>query len=348
MKSKLTLLIILIAVVLVACKKEEAAEEVVASGPTPYDLIIPNSLPPMNIPADNPITVEGVALGKKLFYDPILSINNTQACADCHSQEYSFTSVYQFNFGAEGDIGTRNSMPILNLGWHPGLFWDGGASNMESQVIAPIENPIEMHQRLDFLMVELQQHPEYPAMFKAAFGTDQITTPLLMKAVAQFERILISGNSRYDQYVEGTAELTPQEINGMNLYSDMMKGDCNHCHTLGSTFTDFAYRNTGLDSIPQDQGRYLITLNESDRGRFKTPTLRNIEHTGPYMHDGRFPTLLECVQHYNTGFHYAANLDGNLASAQKGRMTEQEMQDIVAFLLTLTDEEFLNNPAFKP
>jgi cytochrome c peroxidase len=128
----------------------------------------------------------------------------------------------------------------------------------------------------------------------------------------------------------------------------MMKGDCNHCHTLGSTFTDFAYRNTGLDSIPQDQGRYLITLNESDRGRFKTPTLRNIEHTGPYMHDGRFPTLLECVQHYNTGFHYAANLDGNLASAQKGRMTEQEMEDIVAFLLTLTDEEFLNNPAFRP
>jgi cytochrome c peroxidase len=348
MKSKIVLVVIFISIAFVACKKDDTEEVVLTSGPTPYNLVIPSSLPPMSIPEDNPLTVEGVALGKKLFYDPILSINNTQACGDCHSQEYSFSSVYQFSFGAQGDIGTRNSMPILNLGWHPGLFWDGGAANLESQVIGPIQNPVEMHQRLDFLMIELQQHPEYPALFKAAFGTDQITTPLLMKAVAQFERTLISGNSRYDQYVAGTAELTPQEINGMNLYSDMLKGDCNHCHTLGSTFTDFAYRNTGLDSIAVDEGRYKITLNENDKGKFKTPTLRNIEHTGPYMHDGRFNTLLECVEHYNTGFHYASNLDGNLASAVKGRMTQQEMEDIVAFLLTLTDEEFLNNPAFKP
>lgn len=168
-----------------------------------------------------------------------------------------------------------------------------------------------------------------------------------MKAIAQFERTLLSGNSKFDKYQRGEATLTAQELNGLNLYNDPNKGDCNHCHTTGSTFTDFEYRNTGLDSIAVDEGRYLITLNPNDKGRFKTPSLRNIALTAPYMHDGRFATLDEAVEFYNTGFHYPVNLDLNLKFAVKGRLSAQEKADIIAFLHTLTDYEFVSNPAFS-
>jgi cytochrome c peroxidase len=341
--------LVICSVVFFACKKEEpTTEEVVTFTATPYPLVVPSSLPTMPIPADNPLTVEGVALGKKLFYDPLLSGDNSRSCAGCHKPIHGFADFPAFSFGVGGQLGTRNSMPIINLAWQPQFFWDGGAADLESQAIAPIENPVEMHQLLSELVDELTDHDEYPALFKAAFGSDSVTIPRLMKAIAQFERTLISGNSRYDRYVQGQEPFTPQEILGMELFSDMSKGDCNHCHTLGSTFSDFAYRNTGLDSIPEDDGRYKITLNESDRGKFKTPSLRNIAQTAPYMHDGRFSTLLQCVEHYNTGFHYAENLDANLEFAQKGRMTPSEMEAIVAFLLTLTDDEFLTNPAHHP
>ena len=341
--------VVLFSVVFFACKKEEpTTEEVAASTTTPYPLVVPSSLPPMPIPADNPLTVEGVFLGKKLFYDPILSGNNTKSCASCHRADYAFTDFLSLSIGVGGQLGVRNSMPIINLAWQPQFFWDGGAADLESQVVGPIQNPVEMHEFLPGLIDELNNHEEYPALFKAAFGSDSITVPRLMKAIAQFERTLISGNSRYDRYVQGLEPFTPLELQGLESFADMSKGDCNHCHTLGSTFSDFAYRNTGLDSIPEDDGRYLITLNESDRGKFKTPSLRNIANTAPYMHDGRFATLLECVEHYNTGFHYAENLDANLEFAQKGRMTNAEMEAIVAFMLTLTDDEFLTNPAHKP
>jgi cytochrome c peroxidase len=327
-----------------ACKKDDTDK-----GPTPYNLVIPQGLPAMPIPADNPLTVEGVALGRKLFYDPILSGNNTQACAGCHRQNFAFVdSSLQHSIGIDNLPGTRNAMPIFNLGWNnKGFFWDGGASNLESQVIGPIQNPVEMHETLPNAISELRAHNEYPALFKAAFGSDSITVPLLMKAIAQFERTLISGNSKYDQFLRGTATLTPQELNGLDLYTNMSKGDCNHCHVLGSTFTDFEYRNTGLDSIPVDKGRALITLATTDEGKFKTPTLRNIALTAPYMHDGRFSNLTEVLNFYNTGYHYTQNLDLNLQTAVKGRLSNQEMLDIIAFLNTLTDTEFTTNPNFS-
>lgn len=328
------------------CKKDDTNP-----GPTPYTLQIPEGMPAMNIPANNPLTVEGIALGRKLFYDPILSGNNTQSCASCHKQSYAFTdSTLQFSIGIDNVAGPRNSMPLFNLGWtNKGFFWDGGASNLESQVIGPIQNPLEMHETLPNAINELRASAEYPALFKAAFGTDSITVPLLMRAIAQFERTLISANSKYDKYMRGEATLSPQELNGLALYTAMDKGDCNHCHVLGSTFTDFEYRNTGLDSIPVDKGRALITLNPSDDGKFKTPTLRNIALTAPYMHDGRFSNLQQVMNFYNTGFHYTQNLDVNLQTAVKGRLNQQEINDIIAFLNTLTDTEFLSNPAFaKP
>lgn len=338
-------LILLISVV--ACEKQETIET--QAGLTPYALLVPTGFPPMVIPTDNPMTIEGVALGKKLFFDPILSGNNTMSCATCHMQKFGFSdSTNQFSTGIDGLKGPRNAMPIINLGWASNFFWDGGAANLESQVVGPIQNPLEMHQDIAGAVAELNAHPEYPAMFKKVYGGDVVTTSMLMRAIAQFERTLISGNSKYDQYLKGKYTLTPAENRGMNLFTDPKKGDCNHCHVLGGTFTDFEYRNTGLDSIAVDKGRELITLKVPDRGRFKTPTLRNIAVTGPYMHDGRFKTLLECVEHYNTGFKYTQNLDPNLENSVKGRMNSAEMNDIVAFLQTLTDDDFLTNPAFKP
>lgn len=318
--------------------------------PTPYILNIPDGLPNMPIPPDNPLTLEGIDLGKKLFYDNILSGDNSQACGDCHKQNFGFTdSTNQFSIGIDGIAGTRNAMPLFNLGWSKSFFWDGGAPDVESQVIGPITNPVEMHAALPDVLDKLKLHPEYPHLFYLAFGTDSITIPLMMKAIAQFERTIISGNARYDKFVRGEPGgfLTAQELHGLDLFVAFDKGDCNHCHTVGSTFTDFDFRNTGLDSIAVDPGRYLITLNENDRGKFKTPTLRNVEVTGPYMHDGRFSTLDEVLEFYNTGFHYPPNLDVNLALALKGRLTEQDKQDIIAFLKTLTDYEFLSNPAYS-
>lgn len=317
---------------------------------TPYNLQIPGGFSAMQIPDDNPLTVEGVYLGKKLFYDPLLSGNNTQACADCHNQKFFFTdSTNQFSIGIDGISGTRNAMPLFNLGWADAFFWDGGAANLESQVLGPMTSEIEMHEDLENVLSELNESASYPDLFYNAFGTDSITVPLIMKAIAQFERTLISGNSRYDKYArnEPGGYLNPQELRGLDLYLAFDKGDCNHCHPVGSTFTDFDYRNTGLDSIPQDLGRYLITLNEIDKGKFKTPSLRNVELTGPYMHDGRFGSLNEVLNFYNTGFHYPSNLDVNLALAAKGRLTEQDISDIIAFLQTLTDYEFITNTSFS-
>jgi cytochrome c peroxidase len=342
MKKLVVAILFVIPLLFVACDKGE--DEIPAA--TPYTLVIPQGLPPMNIPSTNPLTVEGVALGKRLFYDPILSANNTQSCASCHLQEYGFTDPNQFSTGIDGIQGDRNAMPLINLGWQTKFFWDGGANGLESQVIGPITNPIEMHETMENVVAKLNAHVEYPGLFKAAFGNEEVSSQNIMRAIAQFERTLISGNSKYDQYMRGETFLSSQELNGLSLFTDMEKGDCVHCHSTGSTFSDFEFRNTGLDSIPVDEGRYLITLNQGDRGKFKTPSLRNVELTGPYMHDGRFQSLLECVQHYNTGFRYSANLDPNLTFAVKGRMSQQEMEDLVAFMKTLTDEEFVNNPAF--
>lgn len=342
MKKIFIAFVFLLPLLFIACEK---GEEDTPSA-TPYTLVIPEGLPLMNIPSTNPLTVEGVALGKRLFYDPILSRDNTQSCASCHLQDFGFTDPNQFSTGIDGIAGTRNAMPLINLGWQTKFFWDGGANGLESQVLGPITNPIEMHETMANVVAKLNSHTEYPDLFKAAFGNAEVTSQNIMRAIAQFERTLISGNSKYDQYMRGETFLTSQELNGLSLFTDMEKGDCSHCHSLGSTFSDFEFRNTGLDSIPVDEGRYLITLNQGDRGKFKTPSLRNVELTGPYMHDGRFQSLLECVEHYNTGFRYSDNLDPNLTFAVKGRMTQQEMEDLVAFMKTLTDMEFVNNPAF--
>lgn len=331
-----------------SCKVDPSIDPELLPHTHAHDLSIPVGLPDMIIPKNNPLTEEGIALGRKLFYDPILSKNGTISCASCHRQSFAFSDTsIQFSLGIDGLEGTRNAMPLFNLGYQKKFFWDGGAASLEDQVIAPIQNPVEMHETLSAVLSKLQSHPEYPALFQKAFASSQITTTMLMKAIAQFERTMISGNSKFDQYLRGQATLSQQEQLGMNLYMQEDKGDCFHCHTLGSTFSDFEFRNNGLDAVPVDPGRYLVTLNESDRGKFKTPSLRNIEVTAPYMHDGRFSTLQEVLNHYNSGFIVNELTDPNLAILSKNRMTQQEMDAIIAFLKTLTDYEFLTNPRFS-
>lgn len=346
MKRILFIFIGIIILSINACKRQD--EPTVSNGLTPYELKIPFGFSAMPLPLDNPMTVEGVALGKLLFFDTLLSGDNSISCATCHIQGFAFSdSSKRFSMGIDGKEGVRNAMPLFNLGWARSFFWDGGAANLESQVVGPIQNPVEMHEDLTHLLSELNGHPDYPAKFKKVFGSDKITTSMLMKAIAQFERTMISGNSKYDRYVQGLESLTDQELRGLNLFTDMQKGDCNHCHVIGGNFTDFEFRNTGLDSLPVDEGRALITLNALDKGKFKTPSLRNIAVTGPYMHDGRFSTLEECIEHYNVGFKYTENLDPNLYNSVKGRLNQGEIDDIVAFLHTLTDYEFLSAPEFK-
>jgi len=291
---------------------------------------------------------EGVALGRQLFYDNLLSGNNTMNCGSCHQLgNYFVDSNKQFSKGIDNIEGPRNSMPLFNIGYSPKFFWDGGASDLESQVAGPITNPVEMHETMANVVSKLQVHPQYPTLFKKAFGSDIITSKLIMQAIAQFERTLISANSKFDKYKRGELALSAQETSGMNIYLSDTKGDCVHCHSFGGTFTDFDFRNTGLDSIPVDLGRAMITLKQIDEGKFKTPSLRNIEKTSPYMHDGRFTTLRQCIEHYNRNFHYTANLAPELAPVIKNRMTEPEIDDLIAFLHTLTDHEFINNPNFE-
>lgn len=329
---------------LCACHQKEDGPTTIG---TPLTLTIPNSLPDMRIPEDNPLTVEGVALGRRLFYEPMLSGDNTMSCATCHQQESAFSDFRRFSRGIFGDFGDRNAPALFNLGWQRKFFWDGRATSLEDQALQPIQNPIEMHETLENAVAELIGHPEYPGLFKNAFGTGIVEAPLIAKALAQFERTMISANSRFDLWKQNQATLTPEEKRGMDLYNNPAKGDCAHCHVFGSTFSDFEFRNTGLDSIPTDKGLSVVTKLATDEGKFKTPSLRNVAYTAPYMHDGRFTTLEECVEHYNTGFKKTANLDPNMEHAPKGRLSSQDVSDLVAFLKMLSDPGYLANSAYK-
>ena len=335
--------VFLIFIFILACNKEPKNV-----APTPYMLDVPKSLPPIKVSDTNPLTVEGIALGKRLFYDPILSGNNSQACGDCHNQKFGFTdSGNQFSIGIDNIEGDRNSMPLFNLVYQKDFFWDGGVKDLESQVIGPILNKLEMHEDLANALQELNAHPEYPLLFEKAFNVKKIESIHIMKAVAQFEKTILSGNSKYDKYKAGKMQLTDNELHGLEVFTDMSKGDCNHCHVLGSTFSDFEYRNNGLEAIPKDLGRGRITLLSEDNGKFKTPTLRNIALTAPYMHDGRIKTLEACVDFYNNDIKDSKTLDTVLKNVKKGRMNPKDKSDLIEFLKTLTDLDFVNDVRYR-
>ena len=277
--------------------------------PTPYDLEKPCGVPEMDIPTDNPMTMKGVQLGRMLFYDPILSGDSTQACASCHAQEFAFSdNGLQFSLGIDNLAGNRNAMAAINLGYAVDFFWDGRVISMEDQALGPVENPIEMHNTWANAVKSLQKNPDYPRLFGEAFNTSTITKELTVKAIAQFERTLLSYNSKYDRVYCGTEFYTDDAvIRGFEIFTTE-EGDCFHCHGT-IHFTDHSIRNNGLDSVFTDLGLAEVTGNATDEGMFKIPTLRNLAWSAPYMHDGRFQTLDEVIDFYSEGMRNSATLD---------------------------------------
>lgn len=334
------------------CKKQRDLDSAyVPYMPKPYTYPTLNNFPPLEEPWDNPSTVEGVSLGRKLFYDPILSGDSTQSCGSCHNQEYNFSdNGLQFSVGIDGISGNRNSMVITNLAWARNFFWDGRSPQLEDQALEPVPNPIEMHLNWDDAIVRLKNHPTYPKEFYRAFQTFEIDSNLVAKALSQFMRTLISHQSKYDEVFAtnppNLSLFTPEELRGFEIFNNE-EGDCFHCHG-GVLFTDNAFHNNGLDEVPSDSGLYNVTKNPGDVAKFRSPTLRNIALSPPYMHDGRFATLSEVIDHYSFGLHESPTVDPLMKKIDQGGLllSSSDKDALIAFLKTLTDSSFVQNPAY--
>jgi cytochrome c peroxidase len=292
-------------------------------------------------------------LGKKLFFDTILSGDETQSCATCHDPQKSFTDNDRFSKGIDGNVGTRNAMPLFNLVWNfnERFAWDGKELSLERQALEPVRNPIEMHANWKNIAEKLKNHSEYPILFSQAFGLAIIDSTLITKAISQFERTLISGNSKFDRYLLGETTLTVQEQNGFNVFMDESKGDCFHCHGSDNNplWTDNAFHNNGLDESFTDLGLGNVSGDPADNGKFKSPSIRNLAFTAPYMHDGRFATLEEVINHYSEGLKASSTIDPLMKKVSQGGvgLSTQDKVDLKAFLLSLSDIEFVNNPKFQ-
>jgi cytochrome c peroxidase len=320
----------------------------IARGARPFRLTISKSFPRPALPLDNPLTQEGVALGRSLFSEPLLSVNNAQSCSSCHGQGKAFTDGKAVSIGAEGKSGFRNAMALMNLAWKSSFFWDGRASSLREQILQPIQNPIEMHESLSNVVTKLCGTTNYPAAFDRTFGTREITSDRIVRALEQFLLVQVSHNSKFDRVLRGETSFTPGEQRGFELFHteyDPRRGqfgaDCFHCHG-GPLFQSQSFANNGLDAEFADSGRYKVTRLQGDAGKFAVPSLRNIAITGPYMHDGRFKTLYEVVEHYATGVKRSATLDPNLAKHPEGGvpLSAIDKRALIAFLETLTDEKF--------
>jgi cytochrome c peroxidase len=294
---------------------------------------------------NNPLTAEEIALGRKLFYDPILSRDNTISCASCHSQYNAFAHVdHTVSHGIEGRKGTRNAPALMNLAWGSKFHWDGGVNHLEVQPINPITHPLEMDNSMENVVKAVNASAFYKAASYRCFGDSILTGQHLLKAITQFVLTLQSYNSKYDKYMrkEADGELSEQELNGLSLF----RKNCASCHQE-PLFTNESFANNGLaiDTFYKDLGRYNITQNPVDSFMFKVPTLRNIEYSYPYMHDGRFKRLGEVLHHYaDGGVVQYANLSNELKRPIP--LNEHEQKDIIAFLLTLTDKTFLYHQAY--
>jgi len=325
--------------------------------PVPFVLDIPDHFPTMVIPADNPMTDEGIELGRHLFYDPILSSDNTLSCSSCHLPEGSFTDNEALSAGVNGTKGRRSSMSLLNIGFNNnGMFWDGRSGTLEDQALLPVEDPVELHSMWPEVEKEVQDDPRYPSMFRKAFGitdTAQITRQLIVNAIAQFERTLISsGNSKYDRVVAGNEVFTDEELLGHNIFFDIdpdvkRHAECGHCHNA-PLFTTNEFANNGLDDTDQgmltDAGLAEVTLASTDNGKFRIPTLRNIFQSAPYMHDGRFSTIDEVIDHYNEHVVFSRNTDPNL---RRLNLSDSDRAALIAFIQTLEDPDFMSEPRFQ-
>lgn len=297
----------------------------------------------------NPLTRAGFRLGRKLFFETRLSADNSVSCGSCHQPFSAFAQLdHAVSHGIKERLGTRNSPALFNLNWHDRFFWDGGVTHIELQPFAPITNPLEMDETLDNVVGKLSADAGYRQLFREAFGTEEITTQRLSWALAQFMGMLVSSRSRYDQYMrqEPGGTMSPQELDGLAVF----RSRCASCHTE-PLFTDLSFRNNGLELVPNTQGKIdrgrgeITPLDSASYYTFKVPSLRNLGYTAPYMHDGRFGTLDEVLEHYGSGIHQTPNLDPALAGGITLSATER--QALKAFLNTLNDEEFIRDPRFQ-
>ncbi len=290
----------------------------------------------------NSITPAGFVLGRKLFYDPILSRDSSTSCGSCHQRIAAFGHIdHRLSHGINGLIGTRNVPAIQNIIWQPNFMWDGGINHLDLQPIAPITSPIEMDETLVHLLEKLKKHSEYPKLFKKAFKKDNIESADLLKALSQFVALMVSDSSKYDKYVRGEIAFSTEEENGLKLF----RKHCNNCHKE-PLFSDFSFRNIGLapDTALHDYGRLRITGVKSDSMKFRVPSLRNVEITYPYMHDGRFQKLEQVLNHYANGKFFTQNVDEVVQ--QNIGLTKQERAALIAFLKTLTDRSYTYDRRF--
>ncbi len=311
--------------------------------PKSINFIIPKGWPKVVYDfSKNTLTEDGVELGRHLFYDPILSRDSTISCASCHLQAVGFTHVdHDLSHGIEDKIGTRNSLALMNLAWSKNFMWDGGVNHLDVQPLAPITSKVEMDESIENIVRKLNSGSKYKSLFKRAFSDSNVTGQKTLLAISQFVLQLNSYNSKYDKYIrkEAGGEFTEQEKNGLRLF----RKSCSSCHTE-PLFTNNDFMNNGLplDTILKDFGRYNTTKNSKDSLKFKVPTLRNIEFSYPYMHDGRFKKLFQVLNHYSSDLTKSKTLAKELQVPIA--LTSNEKVDIVAFLLTLTDKSFLSNP----
>ncbi len=311
----------------------------------------------MPVSDSNPVTLEGVDLGRHLFYDPILSIDSNLSCAGCHKQEAAFSDApNRFSKGFNNAHLNRNTLPLFNLAWYTSFFWDGKAISLEEQVFHPVREHDEMNMKWSIAINRINRSKYYVPKFEAAFGAGAIDSMLVAKAIAQFERTLLSYRSKYDRVLSGEGIFTKDETDGFVLMNDMTKGDCLHCHTTDADAlgTTLKFSNNGLDTASgymsyKDKGRGFISGKIYDNGKFKIPSLRNVALTAPYMHDGRFKTLKEVLDFYSEGVKPNINIDSKMEYAHQGgvHLSSDEKRKIIAFLMTLTDSAFISDPTFS-
>ncbi len=318
------------------CKMEDPPLE----DPSSYELEIPAGFPLPAIPEDNQLSEARVSLGRKLFYDPILSRDTSISCASCHKQTLAFADNVPISPGVDGRMGMRNAPTLANVAYLELINKDGGVPKLDLQPIVPIEDENEMDLHPLRAADRLNEMPEYPELFQEAYQ-DKATPFTVSRALGAFMRTILSGNAPFDRYhFQGdSSALNSSEKRGMALFFSE-RTQCSTCHQ-GFNFTTNQFKNNGLYKEFADPGRYRVTLNEADRGFFRIPTLRNIALTAPYMHDGSLATLEEVVEHYNQGGQQA---EGQSSLIHPLNLNEQEKEDLIKFLHTLTDEELLNNP----
>ena len=362
----LILTVLATAIAFGGCRKDPEPEELPVHAPvlpsTPYDYagyVFPEGFIGSfldlieSVPEDNPITNDGATLGRVLFYDVTLSANYTTSCASCHHQEHGFSDPLEKSVGFDGGETARNSLHLVNHQFSRRMFWDLRANNLESQVLMPIQDSIEMGLTLEELIDRLNSTSYYPSLFAKAFGTSEITTDRVSKALAQFVRSIVSYNTKYDQgIVNDFADFTEQELLGKSIFFNGVT-HCNQCH-VSRNFHLTSPLNNGLDAITTDPGYGNVSTNPESDGKFKVPSLRNVGLTAPYMHDGRFATLLDVINHYDHDVQPHPYLDDRLTiESQTGgtpyslNLSEDEKHALVAFLHTLTDYDLINDPKFS-